>query len=548
MLTYIRFLRGLAVLAALSLAGYVLASVIAFSPVGQAIPGINNVFYRLYGLHEGPFFLLLGLFAAVAGLSLMRAWQPDVRGRSWNVGTRAIVGLALVVILIGWAGHRTVMHSFALSMDEYNAEFQSEIFAKDELGVPVPPEWRPFVRAATPGYVTFVPEQQAWVSGYLPVYAALRAIGLRLHIASLLNPIFAGLSVLLIAAVARLLWPGSAASPAIAAILLACSCQFLFMSMTSYSMPAHLLFNLAWLFLYLKLDHTPRKWPLLVLPWVGVLATGLHNPFPHLLFVAPFVVTILRVKRFGLFAYVGAVYLTGAAVWLAWTHAAVPATVQSFALSIFGIPGALQLLTELMSFSLIASWQTPALVLGLLALLLARRRLGHVERDLVTGVVLSLGFYFFYLRSQGHGWGYRYSYNVLGNLALLATAGVTSVVQTFGRARVTSLLLASIACSVAIQVPLRAIQVNRFVRPFASAMHALKGADYRAVVVPADQIWYGMDLIRNIPYGSGPVLLAGSGSVSDEQRATLRRVFGARVWYPRPQDLEVFGLVVRSAE
>jgi hypothetical protein len=548
MLTSTRFLRGLAVLAALSLAGYVLASVVAFSPVGQAIPGINNVFYRLYGLHEGPFFLLLGIFAAVAGLSLMRTRQPEVPSRYCKVETRRVVALALAVILIGWAGHRTVMHSFALSMDEYNAEFQSEIFAKGELSVPVPQQWRPFVRAATPGYVTFVPAQQAWVAGYLPVYAALRAIGLKLHIASLLNPILAGLSVLLIAAIARLLWPASNASPMIAAVLLACSSQFLFMSMTSYSMPAHLSFNLAWLVLYLQLDRTPRKWPLLALPWVGVLAMGLHNPFPHLLFVAPFLVTMLRRRYFGRLAYVSSFYLVGGLVWLLWSRTAVPPSVQSFAVSIFGIPDVLQVLTEAMSLSLLGSWQTPITALGIVAILAQWRRLGRIERDLLAGVALTLVFYFFYLRSQGHGWGYRYSYNVLGNLTLLATAGVTSLVQTFGSSRVRSLLVASIACSVGIQMPLRAIQINHFVQPFASAMHALKEAEDAAVVVPTDQIWYGMDLIRNSPYGPGPVLLAGSGSVSDEERAKLRQAFDGRVWYARPRDLEVFGLAVRSAE
>jgi hypothetical protein len=527
--------------AALSLAAFVLASRIGLTAAGQPVPGINNVFYRLYGLHEWPFFLMLALFCAAAGLSLMRPQAVKAQTQSLSVGHRWILVIALGVVLGSWAGHRLVMHSFALSLDEYNAEFQAQIFARGEASAAIPGRWEPFARAATPGYVTYMPTQRRWVSGYLPVYAAMRAIWLKPHIASLLNPILAGLSILLVATIAGMLWPGSATAPGLAAVLLACSCQFLFMSMTSYSMAAHLCFNLLWLVLYLLMGRTTRKWPLLMLPWVGAFAIGLHNPFPHLLFVAPFLLSVLRTKQFGRLTYICCIYLLGGLTWIAWARMAVPPEVQSHAFGTFGIPDGLQLLTEVMSLSLVASWQTPVLVLGFMATLLSWRWLDRNERDLLIGILLTLGFYVFYLRSQGHGWGYRYVYGTLGNLVLLGALGLSTLGELYGRERVRSVVIASVLCTLAVQAPLRATQISRFVQPFAVAMRALHDASSSAVVVPSRLIWYGMDLVRNDPDGAAPLVLDGP-KVSPRTREALQRAFPGRVWYVRPEELASFGL------
>lgn len=547
MLGSARFLRSLAVAAALSLAAFVLASLIGLSAVGQAVPGINNAFYRLYGLHEWPFFLLLALFVAIAGLSLMRPQAVKIQTQSPSIGHHWIVVIALGVLVGAWAGHRLVMHSYALSLDEYNAEFQSQIFARGEASAAVPARWQHFALAATPGYVTYMPVQQRWVSGYLPAYAAMRAIWLKLHIASLLNPALAGLSIILVATIARMLWPGNSAAPGLAAVLLSCSCQFFFMSMTSYSMVAHLCFNLLWLLLYLLMGQTTRNWPLLLLPWVGALAMGLHNPFPHLLFIAPFLLTMLRAKQIGRLTYIGCIYLVGGLTWLAWARMAVPAEAQSFAVGIFGIPDALQMLTEVMSISLVASWQTPVLVLGFVAALLSWRRLDRTERDLLVGIVLTLGFYVFYLRSQGHGWGYRYVYGALGNLMLLGALGLSVLGDLYGRERVRSVVIASVLCTLAVQAPLRAAQISRFVQPFAVTMRALHDASSSAVVVPSRQIWYGMDLVRNDPNGVAPLVLDGP-KVSPRSREALKRAFPGGVWYVRPEELASFGLIAGTSK
>ena len=75
----------------------------------------------------------------------------------------------------------------------------------------------------------------------------------------------------------------------VAAGFLVTSSQFVFTSMTAYAMPAHLAINLLWLYAFLRGDRA--GW--FAAPLIGVVALGLHNPFPHALFVTPFLVSIL---------------------------------------------------------------------------------------------------------------------------------------------------------------------------------------------------------------------------------------------------------------
>ncbi|WP_332699641.1 hypothetical protein, partial [Halalkalibacter lacteus] len=92
------------------------------------------------------------------------------------------------------------------------------------------------------------------------------------------------LSVVLLAAIARRLWPDEGLRPWMALAFLVTSSEVLMTSGTGYSMPAHLALNLLWLWLYQRGDA--RSWGLALA--VGVLALGLHNPMPHALFVARF--------------------------------------------------------------------------------------------------------------------------------------------------------------------------------------------------------------------------------------------------------------------
>jgi hypothetical protein len=427
-------------------------------------------------------------------------------------------------------------------MDEYNAEFQAQLLASGQIRQELPEAWRDHSQWILPDFIRYDPHRGTIASSYLPLYSGLRAAGLRVSAASVVNPAMAALAIVLVAAIAARLRPTDPSAPLLAALLLATSTQFLLTSMTAYSMPAHLCVNLLWLLLYLRSGDDLWNWPLLLLPWVGVAGLGLHNPFPHALFVAPFLVRILRTRRAPVVAYVGGVYLAGCLLWGFWLSTVAGFGGPSGAGQLFGLPDGLHLLTEAMSLTLILSWQTPVLILGAVVAVALTGRLSGCERDLAAGMALTCGFYFFFLSSQGHGWGYRYMYGVLGNLVLLGAAGLLTTARILGSGPVRHLVAASLLVSLAIQLPVRSRDAERFTRPFANASRALAQARAFVVVIPAADIWYGQDLIRNTPDLQPPIVVAASRTELAEQRKWLAEHFGDAVEYVRLEEMAALGL------
>src|SRR6478672_3632184 len=174
----------------------------------------------------------------------------------------------------------------------------------------------------------------------------------------------------------------------------------------------------------------------------------------------------------------------------------------------FALPNAIAFWLQSVNLSLLFTWHAP--LFGALAAVgvWQARKLGPLMTDIALGVALTLGFYLFFPLTQGHGWGYRYAYQVLGSLALLAAAGTPSLVAAVGARRAQALLVASFATALVVQVPLRFWQGERFIRPYAAAYRHLASRPARVVLVQEGSIWYGRDLIRNDPYLRGPVVLA----------------------------------------
>jgi hypothetical protein len=300
--------------------------------------------------------------------------------------------------------------------------------------------------------------------------------------------------------------------------------------------------------LYLNVKDDGVRWQTLLLPWIGELPLGHHNPYPHALIAAPFLLRFARSRRAGSVIYVGAVYLVGCVAWAAWLgHSLTPAA-QADAAGLFGLPGLLDLITEAMSLTLILSWQTPVMILGIAVAVAGTRRMSPFERDLLAGIVLTAAFYVAFRASQGHGWGYRYIYNVLGNLVLLGVAGIMEVRSRCGSIRMERLVAASLLLTVAFQWPLRGTQIERFVRPFAAASRFIRDGGGAAVIVPTARIWYGSDLIRNDPELSSPVVVARSHSKAVGQRRWLAEHVGGGVWAVDVRILGSMGLMVGAEE
>lgn len=528
-----------------SLAGIVATTLLARQGYGFPDPASAKIFYRLYTLHERPFFVLLAIFAIVTCVYARHALSEQDEGLGAAPRIRrvqslaAVLAVAVLVGVLSSIGSHLVLHDLPFSMDEYNAIFQAKIFEAGGLSAHLPGQWQSYANALTPFFVAYHPAQHTWRSGYLPVYAAIRALFDVTGLGSVTNPILGALTVVAMAAVGRRLWPMNQLRVAFAVLFLVTSSQFMFMSMSWYSMPAHLLLNLVWLWLYLR-DDAPS---LALAPIVGVLALGLHNPFPHALFVAPFLIRMLRRRRFAWLGYAALIYGSGSLLWLWWLRSS-DAYVGAAGglLGMFGLPGVHELELQALQLSLVISWQAPLVSVLALAALLRWRRLGDIERDLAAGLLLTAFVYALVPFSQGHGWGDRYMYSVLGNLIILAAGICGDLMEGAGRARIARLVIASTLLALLVQWPLRAVQAERFVRPFARGIEYAQTRPEPVVIVYPDSSYYGRDMIRNDPFlRKGPVILSAP-ALGDSGVHQLMERFPGRVHQLWPEELARLGV------
>jgi hypothetical protein len=474
---------------------------------GLSRPVGLNIFYRLYALYELPHLVLLAAFAAFTAALLARGHRGIEAGASPRASVFAqrwtwLVALALV--LAGVLITHLVMHDLLFSMDEFSADFQARAFARGEIAPAISWPWRSLKDAIVPIFVQLDEANGRWMSQYLPVYAALKAPFVVLHIESWLNPLLTAAGCFPLVVVARKMWPDDRGRPLIALALFATSSQILLTSGTGYSMPAHLLLNLVWLSLYLRGDI--RSWWLALL--VGALAMGLHNPFPHALFVAPFLLRLLRERRWSRVVTAAVAYASAAGAWLAWMMHTHPATAapDSGLLHVFAMPDVGSVALQIMNISLVLTWTAPILGPLVIALVLHPRRLDSLQSDLALGVLLTFLFFVFFPTTQGHGWGYRYVHQVLGNLCLLGAGGIGTVTAAIGARRTRAWLSAGFATATVVQLPLRLHDTEQFVRPFALGHEYVRSRNATIVLVDGESVWYGRDLIRNDPFLRLPVV------------------------------------------
>jgi hypothetical protein len=397
------------------------------------------------------------------------------------------------------------------------------------------------VRALKPVWVNFNGVTHWWISQYLPVYAFMHALCASLGSGAVLNPLMASFSVIFIAAVARKLWPDNPGAPGLAALLLASSSQFLTTALSYYTMPAHLCLNLLWLLLYLRGTRVSR----LILPLIGVLALGLHQPFMHALFVLPFLLRIVRDWSWREILYIASVYLLGCAGWLGWMAVFRPITPESVGLwevPRFTWPHPQLFRWQVFGLIELLSWQN--LAIGILALVALRRvtSMPPALRDMAWGLALPFVFHLFVRSDQGHGWGFRYCHGVLGNLVLLAVAGGLRIQNHLGNQLLRRMAWSTTLWAVVVILPLRAWQVERIVRPYADAMDYIehsRGVDI--VLVDPDSAYFAQTLVRNDPFLNNHPWVMFTNELTDDQvtelhrRYAMRRLSGA--------DLASFGLI-----
>ncbi|HXU99545.1 MAG TPA: hypothetical protein VG166_03495 [Caulobacteraceae bacterium] len=465
---------------------------------------------------SGLWLVFRGPAAALAtGIAL-----PKLRARP-----RAIAaGLAIACFLLTWAGTWLVYDDYALSMDEFMANFDAVFLAHGTLMARLPEAWRPFAHGLQPMFVFMTADKTAWSSAYLPVNAALRALGGLVAARSAVSPFLAAVSVLATFAVGRRLWPARPDLALLAAVLLATSSQVLVTAMTAYAMTAHLAFNMIWLWLFLRGGRAGHAGAIAV----GFLASGLHQFVFHPLFVAPFVLQLLLERRWSAAALYILAYAAICAFWLAYWPLAF-ATMSSGAPTVHEVgAGAARMgdwawvlvrsldaaAPRLMIANLIrfVTWQNllvpPLALIGGVAAFKAKGTL----RSLALGFVVTGAAIAVVMPYQGHGWGYRYWHGLLGSAALLAAFAWSRLTGGLPQARKPAAhagLAALTAVSLFGLFPLRAWQAHKFVHPYALAEAAIRRSSAQVVLIDDTRAAFTIDLTRNDPYlASAPHVLA----------------------------------------
>ncbi len=447
------------------------------------------------------------------------------------------------------AGVTLLQGGLDFSLDEWMTRFQAAIFLEGRLAGEVPAEFREIGRALFPLFVAYDAETGAVASGYRPGMAALHAGFETAGLGAYVSAAAMGASVALAAAVARQLWPGRAGPAAVAALLVATSQQALAAATTSYAMSAHLAFNLAWIWLFLR----DRPWSHALAALLGVATAALHQVHMHAVFALPFLLSLLGPLRAGVLAWYGGVYLAGHLAVLAWDPvgwAAAGAPAERAGLGglaeqlarLAALPDAAALATVYANLARFLAWQSLAL---LPLLILARRAVGRRRALLLlaASVATSLLPYPLLMPDQGHGWGYRYLHGVIGNLALLGAAGWAALGE--GERRLKAGLALLLLATPLVMVPLRAGQIRDVLAPYRAA-HALTAAEADLLIVDDYRIYYGVDLVRNDPFlRAPPAAIRLSGAAPGR---IARLCAGRRTVFLDAEALRPLGLVAVSAE
>ncbi|MEY2943045.1 MAG: hypothetical protein RLY97_1059, partial [Pseudomonadota bacterium] len=443
-----------------------------------------------------------------------------------HLSSRMVLLIALAVTALCYAGHRWLLLNYDLSRDEQMAVFDSAIYAQHHMAWPLPLAWQVDANLLNTLFMLPVKSPAAWVSGYLPVHAMLRA-----GFGAMTGPLMTGASVVLLWAVARRLWPDDK-EPAVVALLLALgSGQMVMMGMTAYAMPAHLAANLLWLWLFLA-DKRRMDLAAIVL---GFLATGLHQPLFHPLFVAPWLLVLLLDRRWGRLGYFALSYTAIGLFWLYWPHITHDLITGPHSLAETGDASYLTRLfdtirqnggnLQLMGANLLRffTWQhallLPLLLAGRMVALHDRRAaalaLGFIAPAMMMAIILPY---------QGHGWGYRYLHGVIGNAALLGAYGWRHLAAWHTRlhGQLRPIMLRVTVAGLVVILPVQMAMAHHFIAPFAHANARItaSGADY--AIIGADDGPFALDLVLNRPNLSNRPIRLVAGEIDDPEALAKR--------------------------
>lgn len=488
---------------------------------------------------------LLLIDLAVAGLALAPwwgRWMPRFMPvlRTWHVTL-----LGAVVAVGCYAGHVWLLHGYNLSRDEQMAVFDARIYGAGAMAWPIPPAWRGDSAALNLLFMLPVDHPVAWVSGYLPGNALLRAgVGLVTDPAWT-NPLLTGGTLIAMWGAARRFLGDDRSGAGLAVGLLATSGQVIFTGMTAYAMPAHLFFNMVWLWLFL----IDRRGTDLAALAVGFVAMGLHQSLFHPMFAGPWFLLLLWQRRWGRLTLFALPYAGFFLFWLLWPSMVTlplvmgPGSVRQVGADMLSrlldALGSNQENLSLMACNLLrfCTWQAVPMIPLVMAGLRAVWRARHSDPRglaLAAGLVLPVVVMGLILPYQGHGFGYRYLHQVLGNGALIAVIGWRAMAPWHARLR-PALAVALIGSTLAL-LPVQGWFLHRLYGVFARESAAIEATRADYIMIGADDGPYALDLVLNRADLSNRPIRLSAEDIDDADALAARLCRGGGVTVALPVD------------
>lgn len=486
------------------------------------IPLNANNFYGYTFSHFEPW-SLVAMAAFFIGLCLYSIKTDGEFSRIPKVlaSRRLALYVAVGVLLFAAVGRFYIYDNFDLCVDEYLNEFEAQILQQHYIVAPVPMEWVTEVHAMSVPFQIYhgTASEGYWVSGFLPGSAFLNAVFDTFDLGWALSPILAGLSIVLLASLARRAFPEEAILASNSAVLLlACTPQFLIMSLTKFAWPAHLCGTLLWVWLF---TH-PNRWLFLLTPILGVFLIGLHQPHVHFLVAAPFLLRLLYTFRWKAMLWFGIWYAGG--LWM-WFHVYVMLrpiiTGAGGDLGNLGFPVLVSIYIAVCHFITFYAWMTPILLPFVLIALITWRLQPPLVQDSILASAITFLFYLSFPHFQGHGWGYRFVHPAYGLMALAGAGGLIAWRHLYKSPLAVKALLFSVIFSLVIQIPYRIYEVRTMVPPLARAWAYIASRPCDFVIIKTSEFWYSCDLIRNDPWLKRKPFVFSAESLTDGQKADL---------------------------
>ena len=462
------------------------------------------IFYDLLNLYDRPT-AALGVLVCLAAL-LWKKPAPLLRLVDYldlhNAATAAGSAALFAVCAVG------VYKNYPLSMDEYSAVFQSKVFASGHLAAQLPPSLVPWLIApGFNGHFLLISAQSGrGIEAYWPGFALVLAPFQLIGIPWLCNATLAGLAIFLIHRI-TLEVTGDRRAAGWAMLFALASSAFWANAISYYSMQAHLTANLLYAWLLLK----PTGGRSFAAGLVGALALLLHNPVPHMLFAAPWLIAFAlddSTRRRLIPLALGYAPAIAVGVGWAWLRSDIAPAAQSAAMgatlrSVFMLPDADILNMRVAAAAKMWVWALPCLFYFAFLGYMRARDNRHVRLLTLSAVCTFLGYLFVDL-DQGHGWGYRYFHSAWGVVPILAACALTGRSDA-GRGLVTFAGAAAVL-SLLMLVPFQLIQIDGFITGHLALVPAAKrpggsvyfidfrGGNYIADMIQMDPMLLSEDL------------------------------------------------------